>query len=254
MPATHQLRDLNVIIGENSEQSRSALTAMLRQQGVRTVRSSRDLPRLQQELNDNAADLIVISSDLDENIFRGVRKLRRHAYGINPFAIIAVLAEPTNTVHLKQAASSGADDVLARPVSPGKIMERAEHVAYNHLPFVAMVDYIGPDRRPADKQQEYKSFDVLNSLRHKMDGKSLPKEKLLSLIERDMRRVRSSQLDSFSFRLNQTCREILQAYESGKVDDSVQKRLKLLNMSLRQAGLHCTGSGRTKTDNRVRVI
>ena len=245
MPITH-LRDLNVIIGEGSEQSRTALTAMLRQQGVRNVRASRDLPRMRQELNEHAADLIVISTDLDENVFREVKNLRRHTYGINPFAVIAFMAEPSNKDHLKQATGSGADDVMARPVSPGKIMERAKQVAYNRLPFVAMADYVGPDRRPAERQRQYKPFEVLNSLKHKMDGKKLPHDKLLTMIERDMRRVRSSQLDGFGWHLDQACKEIPKAYESEQVDESVQKRLKVVYTSLKQAGLTARELGEQK--------
>ena len=217
MSLTHHLQDLNVIIGETTEQVRSAFLAMLRQRGVGNVRAVRDLPRLKEELSETAEDLVVISSDLDQKIFHAVQNLRRHTFGINPFTIVTMMAEPTNKSHLKQAASSGADDLLARPVSPGQIIERAKYIAYNRLPFVTLADYIGPDRWPEKKGRGYKSFEVVNTLRHKMDGKSLSQEELLAKIERGMRRVRMSQLDSFGLRLGQTCKLILKAYETDKL-------------------------------------
>jgi hypothetical protein len=42
---------------------------MLRQRGVGNARAVRDLPRLKEELSETAADLVVISSDLDQKIF-----------------------------------------------------------------------------------------------------------------------------------------------------------------------------------------
>lgn len=246
MPYSPHLDELNVVIGEASEQSRTALTAMLRQQGVRNVRASRDFDRMQQELNEHPADLVVVSADLHDGIFQEVKNLRKHVYGINPFAIVAFMVEPSNKSQVKLAASAGADDLLARPVSPGKIMERAKHVAYNRLPFVAMPDYIGPDRRPADKQGGYKPFVVLNSLRTKMDGKSLPKEELLQKIEKDMRRVRTSQLDGFGVRFDQTCKQILKAYDENNVDEKIQKNLHVLAQGLRQAALTARVLGESK--------
>lgn len=229
------MNDLTVVIGETHELIRTALTAMLRQQGVGNVRATRDIKRLTDEVNTHAADLILVSSELDDAVFKAIKLIRRHAFGINPFAVVTVMADSGNGTHVKQTASSGADDMLPRPVSPGKIMERARYIAYNRLPFVALADYIGPGRRPNDKDRRHKSFEVFNSLRQKLAGKKLTQADLLSSVERGMRQVRSSQLDNFGLRLGLICEKILRAYESQNINEDVLKNLSILNRSLKQA-------------------
>ena len=47
--------------------------------------------------------------------------------------------------NVKRAILADADDVLIKPVSPEKMMERVAQSATKRLPFIVTIDYVGPE-------------------------------------------------------------------------------------------------------------
>ena len=235
MSSQFQLQKIDVLIGERSDQIRNPILAMLRQQGIRSCRGVHDLKRLKTAILEKPSDLIVVSDDLDTNVFNALRQIRFNRIGMNPFTVLILMVDPTSKRSLQRAMICGADDILAKPVVPKKIVERAKYIAFNRLPFTATKEYIGPYRKQLKLDTRVPLLTVLNTLRDKMEGKKYTLETLRSAVISCMRQVRAVQLDSYAFRLEYTCNLILKAYDSRNVSPEVQGYLSELTDSLHEA-------------------
>ena len=67
------------------------------------------------------------------NIFEIVRDIRQMRLGRNPFVMITMMVTPEKDVHTKKAILVGCDDVMIKPVSPGRLLERVSHFTFNRL-------------------------------------------------------------------------------------------------------------------------
>jgi DNA-binding response OmpR family regulator len=70
----------------------------------------------------------------------------------------------------KRAILAGADDVIIKPVAPGMLLDRVTYFALHRLPFIAISDYIGPERRRAGDSRplRIKHLNVVNTLKTKI--------------------------------------------------------------------------------------
>ncbi len=101
------------------------------------------------------------------------------------------------------------------------------------VPFIAMPDYIGPDRRKGDQRKmNLPVFDVLNTLQDKIEGRPCSQLTIESSVAEQMQSVRTAQLEGFSYKLGFLCKSILKGYEKRPPDDDVAKKLISLRNSL----------------------
>ena len=68
--------------------------------------------------------LLIASDDLDPGVFDAIRDIRHFKIGRNPFLMIGLLVRGDVEGAVKRALLAGADDVMIKPVSPGKMMDR----------------------------------------------------------------------------------------------------------------------------------
>ena len=74
-------------------------------------------------------------------------QFRTGELGINTFVgFIITVWQPSEAV-IKRVVNCGVADIIARPLSTKKLMERINVVAYKRKPFVLTGSYIGKDRR-----------------------------------------------------------------------------------------------------------
>ena len=218
-----QLQDINFVLAEPNETLRSGLISMLRSQGLRRCSAVLKLSGLLEAIEESPPDFIAVADNFDDNIFERMRNVRHHRIGINPFIVISFMIDPDNDKAMKRALLAGADDVMIKPVAPGKIVERAKQIAFNRAPFIATPDYIGPDhQRLRERNTKLPVLKVVNTLRDKMEGKPVTPGALKSAVEQTMASVRSAQLDSQGMRLGYVCNVILKAYENGEITPKVE--------------------------------
>ncbi len=229
------LQDIDFVLAEPNESLRTGLLGMLRSQGMRQCRSVSSLDALLDAIRKRPMDLIAVADSLHENIYQKVRDVRHHKIGMNPFTVITFMVDPDNSTAMKRAVSSGADDVMLKPVAPGKIVERAKHIAFHRSPFIATSDYIGPDRR-RERDSQIPTLTVVNTLRDKMDGKKVKVSDLKKMVDKTMISVRSAQLDSHGLRLGYVCKLILTAYDEKNITTKVEENLLTLVHCLEEAG------------------
>ncbi|MCC5995037.1 MAG: response regulator receiver protein [Oceanicaulis sp.] len=116
--------------------------------GFRDIASLNVLSELKRRLQDDAPHLIVIeTADHESEVFGLVRAMRAGEESNNPFAAILLTTWRRDTGLVREAISSGADDVIIRPFSTSFAEERIRTLVRARKPFIVTSDYIGPDRR-----------------------------------------------------------------------------------------------------------
>lgn len=231
------LEVVDIYLAEPNEYVREGLRAMMRGEGLRRTRTFTRLSDMVTAIKEAPPDLLIAASSLDSTLFDTVRDIRHSRIGRNPFIMITIMADAGNDSAIKQSIMAGADDVLIKPVSPGKMLDRVAHVTMNRVPFVVTGDYLGPERRgPNDhRPSNIRRIEVLNTMRSKLQGERMSMDELSRAVELSMNQVMAARLDSHGLRLGWVCNAILKAYEEKRIDGELEERLLILVSVLEDA-------------------
>lgn len=218
-----KLADIEIFVGDSNEQVRDSLRSIMRAEGMRRITTFGRAEDLAEALKKAPPDLILLSDDFDErdrdkevkdSVFGMVRDLRHFRLGVNPFVLITMMVAQDNDVGIKKAVQCGADDVMIKPLAPGRLLDRIGHLAFNRLPFIATTDYVGPERRRgSDRPSMIPRIDVVNTLRDKVEGNRASTVQLTRAINQSMREVLMAQLDSFHLKIAYCCNVIVKAWQ-----------------------------------------
>lgn len=139
----------------------------------------------------NGPDIIICdvteSGDEASQVFSAIR---HNELGTNPFICIIAVAWSPRQQLVSKVVNSGADLLVAAPISPSLILDRISSLVHSRKPFVVTSDYVGPDRRLTNErgeESEVPLIDVPNSLRDKALGQFDPKR-----IQREIEATRAS--------------------------------------------------------------
>lgn len=122
----------------------------------------------------NGPDIVIC--DVTENgdeacqVFSAIR---HNQLGTNPFICIIAVAWSPRQPLVSKVVNSGADLLVAAPISPALILDRISSLVHSRKPFVVTTDYVGPDRRlseDCERGSDIPLIDVPNSLRDKALG------------------------------------------------------------------------------------
>lgn len=116
--------------------------------GVRRLMRAASGAEAQHLVQEHEVNLIVCSDELpDMSGYDFVRWLRRSKIETNAFAPLIIVGGHTRRAMVQQARDSGANFVLAKPISTKVLLERVIWISREARPFVETGDYLGPDRR-----------------------------------------------------------------------------------------------------------
>jgi hypothetical protein len=90
---------------------------------------------------------------------------------------------------------------------------------------------------------------VVNTLLEKVSGREMDKYALKAAVEGSLQKVLQAQLDSQSFRLGEVCERLVQAYDTGAINDDVQADLLMLGDVLKDAARVATRLKDTQLSN-----
>ncbi|MBY0508529.1 MAG: response regulator [Rhodospirillaceae bacterium] len=247
-----KLADVDIYLGEPNEQVRESLRAMMRGEGIRRTRTFARIEDLINALKEAPPDLLIAADDMDPALFDVIRDIRHFKIGRNPFMMITLMVRPENDEAVKKAILAGADDVMIKPVSPGKMLERVAHMTMNRLPFIVTTDYVGPERRRADgteRPSKIKLLTVVNTLKRKVDGQRLTMAELNREVENCMNEVMAARLDSHGLKLGWVCNLILKAYDEKRIDKELEDRILILVSVLEDASRTARAIGEPELAN-----
>jgi len=225
-----KLGDVEVYLGEPNEQVREGMRSIMRDLGMRRVRTFARIGDLVNAIKEVPPDLLIAAADIDTTLFDAVRDIRHYRIGQNPFLMISVLVNPQTEGAVKRAILAGADDVMIKPVAPGKMLDRVAHVTMNRLPFIVTNDYLGPERRKEGdaRPSNIRQLIVVNTLRAKVEGKRISPAELSRAVDGNMKEVMAARLDSHGLKLGWVCSHILKAYQENRIDKELEERLLIL--------------------------
>jgi response regulator RpfG family c-di-GMP phosphodiesterase len=145
--------------------NRIATRASLHSVGFRRVELAPTLDVLRDRLKLRWPDLLLVEVAGSENeVCELVQQVRQGTLGDNPFIVIIVTTWRRDGSIVGQVLNSGADDLIARPVSAHMLGERVKAFAERRKKFVVTMDYIGPDRRREPRGKGAECVDVPNPL------------------------------------------------------------------------------------------
>ncbi|MBF0095272.1 MAG: response regulator [Alphaproteobacteria bacterium] len=200
-----RFENVRVVLGESNVQVRSAARGALASQGFRNIIDAGSFAPLSEAVSSNAVDLIVC----DVNLLGGdpfilFSKIRHREVGNNPFLLIIVTMESPTVEAVQRVFSSGADDLLVKPLSPRQLMQRIEALAKARKPFVVTHDYIGPDRRKEARPGEGAPaplIDVPNPLNCKVFG-NMDSARLQVLVDKASDQINEHKMERHSAQIS----------------------------------------------------
>lgn len=141
---------------------RTGLRAALFSIGFRTISDTASFVKLHDLIEQDAMDLLVVSSELEGNDCGFlISEMRNQRLGPNPFLVVITLLTSADPDYVKRVIDSGADDLLLTPVQPDQLIMRIEKATRTRKPFVVTHDYTGPDRRTKSRAFETHSAPML---------------------------------------------------------------------------------------------
>ena len=232
-----RLGELDIYLGEPNEQVRESMRAMMRGEGLRRTRTFARMDDLLNAIKEAPPDLLIAADDLDPTLFDMVRDIRHFKIGRNPFIMITLMVKADSDDAVKKAVLAGADDVMIKPVAPGKMLDRVAHIAMNRSQFIVTTDYVGPERRKSGdtRPSKIKLLTVVNTLKAKVEGNRLSMADLARAVDSGMNEVMAARLDSQGLKLGWICGLILKAYDDKRIDKELEERLLILVSVLEDA-------------------
>jgi DNA-binding NarL/FixJ family response regulator len=191
MKRTLLLEHASAVLIERPMATRRLLRTALHNIGLREMRELDQMP-------DPAADLLqsvdLVLVDLTEEDRTGaqlVANIRRRIAAFNPFIATIATSFSAEATIIRSAVDAGTDGILLKPFSQQQVYEQVLRLIEQRRPFVVTANYIGPERRPAQRRAGgIASIDVPNTLRDKlMQGRGFRATDSAAMIEAAWGRV-----------------------------------------------------------------
>ena len=167
------LDNIRVVLAEPNLELRTNLKDSLHDFGFKNVLATGNLSQIVNAVKAGEADLLIADTTLPEGDFNQyVSELRHGRHGDNPFLVVVTLISKPSRDVVQAAINSGADHVLAKPITAQSLGEKIAELAQSRKRFVVTTDYIGPDRRAAHREgaMQIPQIDVPNPLHQRMSG------------------------------------------------------------------------------------
>lgn len=203
--ATVKFEDVRLYLSDPRIEVRGSLRMALHEAGLKSanIREGTTPRAVEMAVADpQGVDVLIcdVTEDTDDfcKLFNAIR---HNELGNNPFICIIAVAWSPKQPLVAKVVDSGADLLVAAPISPGLILDRIASLVHARKPFVVTSDYVGPDRRLIDdRETEVPLIEVPNSLRDKALGQFDP-AKLKMEIEATRADINGQKIDRAALQL-----------------------------------------------------
>lgn len=166
---------VDLLIVDGKAHHRSSLRHVLSDLGFCEIRISGSLAEVHNAFAIRMPDFMIADSNLEDgDIGELITNIRHHKMGHNPFLPVFIMTWDPSPELVHSMVNAGADDILVRPTSRNRLLERINLLTFNRKPFVVTSTYIGPDRRPRARaaEQTIPLMEVPNTLLARATGQS----------------------------------------------------------------------------------
>lgn len=139
-----------VFFTEKEQSFRVGYRSAIQNKGFKAVQSYSSTRELWSDLDEagNDPSVLMVCLDMDQTLAAGlIQSVRQRKVGKNPFLPIVASSWALGAKGADQALAMGADGYIAKPADASDIDAYMTSVLEKRPPFVAMHNYIGPDRR-----------------------------------------------------------------------------------------------------------
>ena len=146
--STINFAGMSFLLADPSPHASAIVHGIFRGFGVSRIIEVRTVVAAIQVLTDQRIDLMLCEPKLPTvGGLAFIRSIRRNPENPCRTMPILVITGDTRTSVIKEARDSGANMVVAKPMSPTTLYERLTWVAFNPRKYVDASQYFGPDRR-----------------------------------------------------------------------------------------------------------
>lgn len=218
--------EVSVLLAEPSDPVRSMIRSALQDIGIRNIRFSKDCLDFRKLWVETVPDLAIVDVNLPEgDITNLINQVRHNWIGSNPFVPVICTTWEANRDAVRKVIESGADELLAKPISVQQLAERIRILIRARKPFVVTSDYIGPDRRKAeDRDAKVPLTEVPNVLAAKATGSDDLSE-IQRKIDDAVKVINEHKMERLSFRGAMQVKLITEAYAKGQIDEEIEENL-----------------------------
>lgn len=146
--STMNLRDLLILVADPSSYMSTLIHSMLRGFGTSKVLGVKDSLSVIQALTNQKIDMLICDARLPPHgglpLTQAIRRKRDNENRTMP---ILLMTADGREATVRRARDSGANMVIAKPMSPAALYDRLAWIAFNPRQFVDTATYFGPDRR-----------------------------------------------------------------------------------------------------------
>lgn len=142
------LREITFLVADDSSQSLEIICQVISGFGAKGIVRCENAAEAREQLKKNVIDFVVTDAQMPgETGFELIEWLRRHGGDQNRFAPAIVVTAHTEQSWVARARDSGANFLVAKPISPQVLLDRIIWVAREQRMFIETGAYCGPDRR-----------------------------------------------------------------------------------------------------------
>jgi CheY-like chemotaxis protein len=226
--------DIKILIAIENPMVSKGLQNVLHHEGYPRPTGADSHAMLLEALNEQSFDVIVSATEMGADFIPPtLQKLRQGLLKHHPLPILIELLVSSEGDYIRKVINSGPDDLLQLPVSPGQLLTRLATLAEQpRKPYVVTSDYVGPDRRSANRPDTppMPLLQVPNLMALKI--KRTPEEVMAEEIRASADKIRQMRLERFAFELQWLLRAIRQLFQPEQNDaDKLQtfcERIKTL--------------------------
>lgn len=155
---TKPYQNVRALVADANPNIRNSIRTPLISAGFEVPESASDVGKLREALSGTDVDLLICDLQLPgEGLYEVVRDIRHGKLGHEPYMVIIGTSAQSGETVVRRAINAGIDDVLLKPLTVSRLLDRIEHIARNRKPFVVTPTYVGPDRRHGDRRPQSKA-------------------------------------------------------------------------------------------------
>jgi DNA-binding response OmpR family regulator len=249
-------KNVNLVIAERDEAVRLGLRGALMRVGFEHVAATGNFSIVRDMCANDDADLLICGTMLTNGDLGGlIHHIRHNDLGRNPFINIITMIPAADEQSIRKAINAGTDDILVMPVSPGRVLERINHMIRERKPFVVTTEYIGPDRRTGHRpgSQMIPKIKVPNPLKAMVDA-APNRNKLRAEIEAMTKMLNEQKIERHAFQIVYLADKIDRITAAIPGDDSVRPDLERLLWVSNDIGRRVAGTAYAHWDERCRSL
>lgn len=196
---------VEILFGEPQGGLRQAIRTALHREGYKRVVDFERIEGIRDSVRRGLPDVVILDARMEgdgQEVATFLKGMRFNRVGGNPFVNVIVTLWDPNQNLVRAMVDAGCDDMLAKPLSPGQIIDRMNVLATNRKPFVVTSEYIGPDRRKdVARGSEIPQIEVPNTLKAKADGVPLSASSIKDMVRMAQQEVNDQKLKRNAFQI-----------------------------------------------------